>query len=336
MSMISNIPNYANLFGNIDFKAGDEYRSVYSPAAYLVDLLQMLDDEFLADDSLGGNAVDFHSRRSDIKGIDLDAENTTTLIPYLDIVNEVLEGQVDSTDYETREALEAAAFGVLEGASYPFNMPFSLNNEKVKNHLHHLGITAHELRRLFATTADYTTVAREYLGLSTAEWTALLEPDEAAVSSVMAYGYIANYDIEIYDSLADVDALPEDGTSLVIAAKIDDSYYIRIFDSTGSTIFDQNSNDFSDSAELLSLLAEIFENTLLIGDDKKAKLLSEIRSSQASVLSSYLISLLSTVTNFMETTDLESQEMLELLYQNLYIDPSDHAVVEAGSWKFLH
>ncbi|MDV3348292.1 hemopexin repeat-containing protein [Leptothoe sp. LEGE 181152] len=333
MSMISNIPNYADLFGNIDFKAGDESRSVYSPAAYLVDLLQMLDDEFVTDEA-DEDAVDFHSRRSDIQGIDLDAENTTTLIPYLDIVNEVLEGRVDSTDYETREALEAAVFGVLEGASYPFNMPFSLNSEKVKNHLNHLGITAHELRRLFATTADYTTVAREYLGLSTAEWTALLEPDEVAASSVMAYGYIANYDIELYDSLADVDALPEGGTSLVIAAKIGALYYIRIFDSTGSIIFDQSSDDFSDSTELLSLLAEIFEDISSIDADKTAELLSEIRSSQASVLSNHLISLLSTVTSFMETTDLESQEMLELLYQNLYVDPSDHSAVEAGRGSF--
>ncbi len=131
--MLSNIPNYADLFGNIDFKEGDEYRSVYSPAAYLADLLQLLDDEFDPD------SIDFDLRRSDIKEIDLDAENTTTLIPYLDIVNEVLEGRVDSTDYATQEELEAAVFGVLEGASYPFNMPFSLNTEKIKNHLQLMG-----------------------------------------------------------------------------------------------------------------------------------------------------------------------------------------------------
>ena len=78
--MLSNIPNYADLFGSIDFKKGDEYRSVYSPAAYLTDLLQLLDDEFDPD------SIDFDDRRSDIKDIDLDAENTTTLIPHLDLV----------------------------------------------------------------------------------------------------------------------------------------------------------------------------------------------------------------------------------------------------------
>ena len=68
MSMQTNIPNYADLFGNIDFKEGDDARTVYSPAAYLSDLLQMLDDEF------DPSTVDFDARRGDIKDIDLDAE----------------------------------------------------------------------------------------------------------------------------------------------------------------------------------------------------------------------------------------------------------------------
>ena len=40
-----NIPNYQKLFGEIDVREGDEARSVYSPAAYLTDLLQVIDDE---------------------------------------------------------------------------------------------------------------------------------------------------------------------------------------------------------------------------------------------------------------------------------------------------
>ncbi|AOX01248.1 hypothetical protein BJP34_18990 [Moorena producens PAL-8-15-08-1] len=223
--MLNNIPNYADLFGNIDFKEGDDARSVYSPAAYLTDLLQMLDDEF--DDAA---SVDFDTRRIDIKEIDLDAENTNTLIPYLDIVNELLEGQV------------TGGISALKSAVYPFNMPFSLDNEKIKNHLHHLGISAHELRRLFATDTDYYTVAREYLGLSLEELEALLEPETLDQNAVeTAYGY------------------------------------------TGSESF---------------------------------------------------ISYMSTVANFMETTDLTAQEMLQLLYQNLYIEPSNHFDVEAGRHNF--
>lgn len=220
--MQKNIPTYANLFGNIDFKEGDDARSVYSPAAYLSDLLQMLDDEF------DPTSIDFHTRRSDIRHIPLDAENTTTLIPYLDVVNEILEGQVGD-----------GAFAALEKAIYPFNMPFSLDNETLKNHLRHLGISAQELRHLFARNTDYLTVAREYLGLSTVEWAALIEtgstPDAAS-----QYGY-------------------------------------------------QGGSDFS---------------------------------------------LLSKVTAFMEATALQPHELRELLYQNLYVEPTNHAQVEAGRESF--
>ncbi len=40
-----NTPNYVKLFGDIDFREGNEARSVYSPAAYLADLLQLIEDE---------------------------------------------------------------------------------------------------------------------------------------------------------------------------------------------------------------------------------------------------------------------------------------------------
>lgn len=257
MSILNNLPSYAGLFGNIDFKEGDESRSVYSPAAYLTDLLQMLDDEFNAsalDESRSDEELDYYKldldvRRGDIKNIDLDEENTTTLIPYLDIVNEVLEGRVNS-DQET-------VYETLKTAQYPFNMPFSLNNEKIKNSIKHLGISAQELRRLFSTDTDYHTVAREYLGLSVEELDAFVEIDSAidedkkTTSIVNAYGYT-------YDS-----------TSATAAATL----------------------------------------TSFVGD-------------------------MSSVSSYMETTDLDAQKMRELLYHNLYVDPSDHTIVESGRENF--
>jgi len=59
-----NLPSYVKLFGEIDFREGDAARSVYSPAAYLTDLLQLIDDEMQrpsATDPLG-----LDQRRPDI------------------------------------------------------------------------------------------------------------------------------------------------------------------------------------------------------------------------------------------------------------------------------
>ena len=154
----NNLPDYEALFGALDFKEGDEARSVYSPAAYLADLLQLMDDEFIPADV---NKVD--ARRDDIRGILLDSENTYTLIPYLGIVNEVLEHKI-GTDVYTNQLLNAP---------YPFNLPFNLHEEEVKLYLKYLGISPEKLHKLFAVdkkeTADInednTILAHEYLGL---------------------------------------------------------------------------------------------------------------------------------------------------------------------------
>ena len=37
-------PSYVKLFGRINFQEADKARSVYSPSAYLADLLQLIDD----------------------------------------------------------------------------------------------------------------------------------------------------------------------------------------------------------------------------------------------------------------------------------------------------
>jgi hypothetical protein len=94
-------------------------------------------------------------RRPDLKQVLLDAANTFTESPYLDIVNEVLERLVGDDPYET-----------LRAWSHPFGLPFALRSERLKKYLHYLQVSPEELYRLFASRVDHDIVAREYLGLS--------------------------------------------------------------------------------------------------------------------------------------------------------------------------
>jgi len=226
---MDNFPDYAELFGALDFKEGDEARSVYSPAAYLADLIQLMDDEFV-DDELDG-------RRTDIRQILLDSENTYTLIPYLGIVNEVLEKKLASdivnqiikgeNENELRKKLGASIYNgiagklqkengqvtisskndmleatnealykdLLIGANYPFNMPFNLAEEEVKLFLQYLGISAEELHKLFATsdTLSDKYVVREYLGVSPEEWDIITRENGITDEQMKAYfGYDSN------------------------------------------------------------------------------------------------------------------------------------------------
>lgn len=157
MNTALDLPSYQDLFGELDFKTSDDARSVYSPAAYLADLLQLLDDRF-EDPAL-------EQRRDDIKEILLNADNTFTLVPYLDIVNEVLERKIGGDVYAK-----------LTDKTYPFNLPFNLDHEGVKKCLTYLGITAEQLYRQFAPQPDPDIVARVYLGLSLEEYRLVTAP----------------------------------------------------------------------------------------------------------------------------------------------------------------
>jgi hypothetical protein len=75
----------SELFGTLDMCSCQHCCSVYSPAAYLVDLL-----EFLKRHSPAAYGA-LRKRRGDIWDTELSCKNTDTPIPYVDLVNEILE-----------------------------------------------------------------------------------------------------------------------------------------------------------------------------------------------------------------------------------------------------
>src|SRR5437016_5739998 len=109
--------------------------------------------------SRGRGAAGPQLSRQQVKDIPLDAANTLTEIPYLDIVNEVLTGQLTAE-------LGKDAYRAMTGLATPFAMPFSLDDVRRRTYLQLVGVAPERLYRRFATDADPDVVAREYLGLS--------------------------------------------------------------------------------------------------------------------------------------------------------------------------
>jgi hypothetical protein len=176
--LVKQYPTLEHLFGSLDFCECEHCRSVLSPAAYLVDILKFLDPSpaAWADDladwkaAHGGATYPFpdlaswtaagsplprtpyeelRRRRPDLPRIPLTCENTHTAMPYLDIVNEILECYVaqQSLDampvYDTGGAttpdllaepanLMPAAYDALKAATYPLTLPFDLWWETVR------------------------------------------------------------------------------------------------------------------------------------------------------------------------------------------------------------
>lgn len=93
-------PNLKSLFKLTDTCACEHCRSVYSPAAYLVEILQFLDKRSVTDLTVTPHITTkiakdvLFERRPDLGEIDLGCENANTPVPYIDLVCELLEEAV--------------------------------------------------------------------------------------------------------------------------------------------------------------------------------------------------------------------------------------------------
>jgi hypothetical protein len=218
-------PTMEQLFGTTDFCECSHCRSVLSPAAYLVDLLQFVEAEpqaraaFLSGWKLrnGKTYADMGfldpyealtRRRPDLPHIPLTCENTNVALPYVDLVNEILEFYVatggltkdamrDTGDATSAELLAepqnviAEAYRKLLAARYPLTLPFDLWLSTVREFGDYTGTPLHRLLATFRTSdqfAGWATIFVESLGLSPAERAVIANPDPLAAWWTL-YGY---------------------------------------------------------------------------------------------------------------------------------------------------
>ncbi|MDH6245480.1 neuraminidase-like domain-containing protein [Mycobacterium sp. OTB74] len=158
------------LFGDLDYSQCDDCQSITGPAAYLVDLLDWIYNSTPTAHGLDPRAV-LLSRRPDIGALPLTCENTNLVLPYLDLVNEVLEyyvgnqgapeslsgftGYSDDGTVSSAELVAApqnddtptavAAYRLLQSQWYPEPLPFYRDLELLRLHIARLGITLHQL-----------------------------------------------------------------------------------------------------------------------------------------------------------------------------------------------
>ena len=90
---VTNFPNWNNLFQTGDSCECEHCRSVLSPAAYFADLLMFLKDRKSRVGNYSAKDI-LLRRRPDLGYLDLNCDNALTLLPYIDLVCEVLEDVV--------------------------------------------------------------------------------------------------------------------------------------------------------------------------------------------------------------------------------------------------
>ncbi|XHX76336.1 MAG: neuraminidase-like domain-containing protein [Stenomitos frigidus ULC029] len=201
-----------SLFGSLDFCECEHCRSVLSPAAYFVDLLQFIDPKPLVWQSFLTKWKEKHStaaypfknlaaqttfltewrsqnpgqpdpntektpyevlieRRPDLSQLPLTCENTNTALPYIDVVNEILEyyvanNQLDAnavhdTGLATTPELLAEpqnilplAYDNLKQAKYPIGLPFDLWLETVRRIFSYFEMPLWQVLKVFRPAKD--------------------------------------------------------------------------------------------------------------------------------------------------------------------------------------
>lgn len=277
-NLIKHYPTLESLFGSLDFCECKHCRSVLSPAAYLVDLLQFLDPKKLVWDSFIKNWKKKHNkvpypfkdqaaykkfldawnknhknkapvdktpyeilinRRPDLPHIQLTCENTHTALPYIDVVNEILEYYVANGKLEAKAAHDTGkattaellaepqyilskAYDELKKARYPLKLPFDLWLETARRFFDHFETPLWRVldllcptNKLFDTTKAYDRAAVfvESLGISPAEYDLFAESDPLDWHEL--YGYT---DKEKAKALKDLQC------AKILARRLDVSY----------------------------------------------------------------------------------------------------------------
>ncbi|MGH7845743.1 MAG: neuraminidase-like domain-containing protein [Candidatus Binatia bacterium] len=172
------IDGFDDLFGPQDFCDCEECRSILSPAAYFVDLMYFIEQHISKPVFITPNQTNhplyLKNRRPDLWKLQLTCENTHTEIPFLTIVNEVLEAYL-------KTVVAGDIFRLLSSAAQKisFGLPFNLPLEEIRLYLTHFGITLHDVCRIIKEPE--AKIWRARLNLSKEEFGVITTPDAAGV-----------------------------------------------------------------------------------------------------------------------------------------------------------
>src|ERR1700722_17020523 len=126
-----NLPSYQDLFGNLNYCACEQCKSIFGPAAYFVDLMLII-DEYITKPNKATVPQQFllQSRRPDLWKIPLTCAATNDLVPALQIVNEVLtRAVVAGLNAPSADALMKQMATTLV---YPLGLPFNYPLDRIR------------------------------------------------------------------------------------------------------------------------------------------------------------------------------------------------------------
>ncbi|MGE5497248.1 MAG: Tc toxin subunit A, partial [Syntrophothermus sp.] len=134
---LKEIEGYDSMFNSQNYCECEHCRSMLGPAAYFTDLMYFIQEKISKKVFTGNyskHPLYLKRRRPDLWKMKLTCNNTSEEIPYLDLVNETLEGYLNS------ELAVNDVYEELEKADWSVNQPISLSLEKLRLYLSHFDL----------------------------------------------------------------------------------------------------------------------------------------------------------------------------------------------------
>jgi peptidoglycan hydrolase-like protein with peptidoglycan-binding domain len=207
---IGDIPDLETLFGSLDYCECPHCKSLYSPSAYLTDMLRFLNEHLDINNDKTVKEILFE-RRPDLGNIKLSCINTDTPLPYIDLVCEILENNIVGNRnfvYQTTlsqkelravpEYIQSDAYKKIADADFPMNYSFNLWQEESRMYLNYLQAPRYQLMETFQDSSNPDSkkpsdaaIAAEYFGISSKERTLIVTKHTNAVAQKKYWGFTA-------------------------------------------------------------------------------------------------------------------------------------------------
>lgn len=179
-TFLKSIEGYEDLFGGQDYCRCEACQSILSPAAYFVDLMQFIDvnvRQVFFTGAAANHPLSLFQRRSDLWTLPLTCQNTDELVPYLQIVNTILEQYIAKEHALAGDPAAVVYEQVLAATKRSIREPFVLPLERLKLYVAFLETSRARIARALGSPQQVVTQA--VLGLSADDRSMITGPNVA-------------------------------------------------------------------------------------------------------------------------------------------------------------
>jgi len=190
---LKGIDGFDDLFGNQDFCDCEHCRSILGPAAYFTDLMYFIQEnvskQLFEPDHLG-HPLYLKNRRPDLWELKLTCKNTTTEIPYLQVVNEVLGAYIEKAQGTSD------VFNLINNSNISTTLPVNLPLKELRLFITHFNLSLYEIYKVLKQPRKAQ--LREKLNISEEELNILTNANPSEAKIRFGNETLTNLNVQIF------------------------------------------------------------------------------------------------------------------------------------------